>query len=204
MSSRLNTVWCDVETGGLDPLKSCILQIAAIRLDGQTFTSYVKPHAGADIHPKALEVNGLVSSQLSNFPEASLVADQFLEFLRPQSPKILLAGHNVIKFDRPFLDQFFLRLGKTQAFETMVHYHHLDTLPLGLALLDAGVIKTYNGYMNLESLSKALGVTNTKAHSADGDIKATKECYEAMVQKLRVMKQATEFDPIMDTNLSLR
>ena len=181
----MNRVWVDLETGGLDPVKSCILQIAAIRQDGETFVSYVKPHPDADVQEKALQTNRITREQLGTFPEPAFVADQFLAFLKPQSPKIILAGHNLIHFDRPFLDHFFARLDKTQAFESMVHYHHLDTLPLALALQEAGLLHSYNGYMNLSSITKALGIINTKEHDALGDVRATKESYEKMLKMMR-------------------
>ena len=78
----MNRVWVDVETTGLDPQKAAIIQIAAIRQDGQEFASYVKPHPDADIQEKALQTNQMTREQLATLPEAVLVADQFLAFLQ--------------------------------------------------------------------------------------------------------------------------
>lgn len=179
---KINAIFVDTETSGLHPYFNAILQIAAIRQDGQTFQSYVKPHEGADINPEALAKNGITTEQMKTFPEASVVAQSFLEFLKPQSPKIILAGHNV-GFDEAFLQKFYQRQRLDKTFNSMVHYHKLDTLPLAMALKEAGLIQPT--YLSLSGLTKALGVVNENEHDALGDVKAAKASYEKMLALLK-------------------
>lgn len=179
----LNHIWVDCETTGLDPEKAAVIQIAAIRKDGKTFQSYVRPHDGADISDEALRVNGRTRPQLQTYETPQLVGSKFIEFMKPQAPKIILAGHNV-KFDYDFLKHFFRKAGIAE-FEKMIHYQLLDTLPLAMALNEAGIMQTEKGWLRLQDLTKALGVLNTQAHDALGDIMATKACYEAMLTRLK-------------------
>lgn len=60
----------DVETGGFDPERDALLEVAAVLLDldektgawtrAETRSCHVEPFAGANIDPKALEFNGIV------------------------------------------------------------------------------------------------------------------------------------------------
>ena len=184
-SMSLNTVFVDCETTGLDPESCAIIQLAAIRKDGTTFVKNLQPHPGAVIVDKALQVNGMTREQLLIFPTSDIVAKEFLEFLRPQAPKIILAGHNVIAFDVPFLKALYRRLNLLSEFESLIHFEYFASLALAMALNEAGIMQTQRGWLRLSDLTQALGVTNEKSHDAMGDIRATKHCYEKMLQLMK-------------------
>lgn len=97
----------DTETSGLDPEKCSILSIGATTLDGEhKFYKECRAWDGAEVHPKALEVNGLHSHQKAKLSESDLMIE-FADWLDEVGIK-QMAGYNV-QFDYGFLDHAFKR-----------------------------------------------------------------------------------------------
>lgn len=113
----------DTETGGLDPKKSALLQIACVleiidhdSIVSTVFQSFIRPAPGLEIKDEALEINGITPEQLLTFPTEDVVHVGFVNFLNMsinrfiKSDKAFFSGYNA-GFDNSFIREFFLRNG---------------------------------------------------------------------------------------------
>lgn len=106
----------DTETTGLNPDEGHrIVEVGAVEvahrsLTGNHFHHYVNP--GRDSDPEALEVHGLTTEFLSEYPPFEAIAEQLVEFV--QGAEIII--HNA-PFDVRFLDAELARCG-FQPFDT--------------------------------------------------------------------------------------
>lgn len=106
----------DVETGGLNPEKDALLELAAITtqlVDGQlvcdqTFHYHVEPFEGANLDPKAMEINHIKPHHPFRFAktEAEMLTDLFTNINQALKDshcrRAVLVGHNA-NFDLSFL-----------------------------------------------------------------------------------------------------
>lgn len=184
----------DIETTGLSNTKNRIIEIAYLGLDvtadGLVATGYQgeqrwRPHAKTEFHPKAYSANGYYDGH-PDWAEASLVDSQeegewWGRFIR-ESQGYYLAGHNIIKFDAPFMANTSLRHG----FKPLWDFHMLDTMTA------AGLIAAYRGLPNwkLETIYKALGGPPVKAHRAMPDVLMTKFVIEDMFARWGAFERA--------------
>jgi DNA polymerase III epsilon subunit-like protein len=97
-------VWADVETGGLDPARDPILEVACAAESGAEFQELANPGAEAVERlrgSRALEVNGIDPDELLAARPAVEVARAFKEWLNGLGP-VELWAYNA-PFDRGFL-----------------------------------------------------------------------------------------------------
>lgn len=110
----INILVIDCESGGLDPKKSAMLQLAMIPIiDGvvkDPFVSHVRPHKGSDIQDGALKVNNINREDLDTFPTIEEFTKSMLEFVDQFDCKFYLRAHNA-QFDKDFLYHFMSRQG---------------------------------------------------------------------------------------------
>ncbi|TFH73132.1 DNA polymerase III subunit epsilon [Gammaproteobacteria bacterium LSUCC0112] len=118
----------DTETTGLEPSQGHrIIEIGCVeleqrRLTGRHFHQYIKPERDIDV--AAQEVHGISVAFLEDKPVFSLIADEFLAFVRGAELLIHNAG-----FDIGFLDAELARLGP--AYGQMADYCQItDTLQM--------------------------------------------------------------------------
>ncbi len=138
----------DLETTGLHPVSSQIVEVGAVRFrgDGEVlaqFQQLVDPQT--QIPPAATRVNGLTHAMLKGQPTIAEVLPQFLEFLG-SAPVVMLA-HNA-SFDMGFLSFALTRLRYPvpthQTFDTCtlarrrvsLSGHNLQTLGRHFELID--------------------------------------------------------------------
>src|ERR1700722_12424715 len=72
-------IFIDLETGGLEPTRHSILQVAAVITDLDLkirghFMSYIRPHPDLEINDEALAINQLCREELELAPIESRVA----------------------------------------------------------------------------------------------------------------------------------
>ena len=179
---------CDVETTGLDPIKHDVIELSLLRLqDGCQKTWQIKPTNTSTIDSGALRVNGHKLEDLlhqtkfgkDNYKEASKVLVEVENWLledNVSSEFRLLVGQN-INFDKTMLEQLWTKC------------ECRDTFPFGRRTMDTMMIEFFldwcknslsEGY-SLNNLTKKYGVKNEKAHTAEADVKATKEVFEKQV-----------------------
>lgn len=180
----------DLETGGLDPSKNPITEIALIVYDFETlkevdrFESLIKPYDNLTLEPKALEVTGITKEMLKggeNIEDIVEVLIALFETYTEGNSKFklqpILVGHNIQKFDNPFLEYTFNRQG-------LDLYTYIggsqDTLNLGRARW-AGQQKKFN----LAACCKAAGIQVIDAHRAINDVEANKELHIYFINSMR-------------------
>lgn len=117
------------------------------------------------IPAEAQRIHGISARELIGSPVWKDVAQQIADFLRKGE---CLVGHNIVAFDKPFLDQEFKRVGVTPPdkplFDTMEHARWA----------------TYTGKSpTLQELCFACGVLYdpAAAHKADYDVDVTMQCF---------------------------
>jgi DNA polymerase III epsilon subunit-like protein len=171
----------DLETGGLDPAETGIVEIGGIfQWPGQErtrriFERQADPRKGRDgmidesveIHPKALEVNHLTMAEIETFQSIDKAVTELDSFVEPWC---VIAGWNVANFDIPFLKAAYKRAGLTWRF----HYHCLDMMVVANFLKFAGKIDSYS--LSLANVCKYLGIDQSQfgpAHRALPDVYAT-------------------------------
>jgi DNA polymerase III alpha subunit (gram-positive type) len=110
---KINYVVYDLETGGFDSEKVAITEIAMIAIDGQSleeierYTTFIKPYADLGYDQQALKATGITMDMIHSGKDAKVVATEVNDFLKRQgtamNKKPILCGHNIVKFDNPFL-----------------------------------------------------------------------------------------------------
>jgi len=111
----------DLETTGLVAGKHAICEIACCPFDQnlnnlKEFESgIIKPYDNREIQQNALNHNGITYSQLENGRDSEVVFDELVKYIKSfkkTAAKIILVGHNILKFDNRHLEDYFNFHGK--------------------------------------------------------------------------------------------
>ena len=179
-------LWTDTETGGFDPLKNPLLELAAIvEIDNEVideFSIQFHPLSGQIIHPKALEVNGKTEEEISQYPphEISMLnlkrrLEQHVNKYHVED-KFIMAGYNV-GFDAGFVRNAF----HDNFYGSYFFSCNLDVYS-EIAKLVASIGLRLPNY-KLGTVCDAFDI-QIDAHNASSDIKATRslfyKCQELM------------------------
>jgi exonuclease I len=166
-------IFIDLETGGLEPARHAILQVAAVITDLDLkirghFMSYIRPSAELEITEEALAINQLCRDELELAPLESAVALALKHFADTSGPSTRFGGYNC-KFDLEFLDEMWKR-------------HNLLPAPYAVPWLDIyAVTKTKFSYeaglpnFKLTTIADHLGISSHGAHDASADLIMTIE-----------------------------
>jgi ribonuclease T len=182
----------DVETGGFDPQRDALLEVAAciIRMDdfgrlvvAETIDVNVEPFDGANIDPKSLEITGIqVDSPLRGaLPEVDALRKIFQpvrqEVRATGCQRAILVGHNAF-FDLSFLNA---AIARVQYKRSPFHpFSSFDTATLaGLAF----------GQTVLSRSVQAAGLdwNESEAHSAVYDTEKTAALFCAIVNRWKIL-----------------
>ena len=166
-------VFLDLETTGLDKNTDRIIQIGMIKTDTdgnavEAVESKINPQ-GVKSSPEAFSKHQISDAELLNCPTFEMVADKIIAFCDGCD----IAGHNVIKFDIPFLMCEFKRCGKTFTIEKR-------------AIFDTKVMYQHYNMMHLKDIHKQYcpnSVLDCNAHDAICDTKMTMEIFFSMKEK---------------------
>lgn len=154
----------DLETTGLDPEKDCIIEIGAVKFQGEevldTFHTLVNPHRPLPYRIRLL--TGISTEELAAAPPFSSVAAGFLSFVG----SCPIVGQN-INFDLNFLRS------QGVSFPNTIY----DILELANILLPQ--VFDYS----LPMLAKQLGVPCSVHHRALADAITAKEVFSALLDK---------------------
>jgi len=99
----MNLVIFDLETTGLSPMASDIIQIAAVRLQGgnilhtESFSTFVNP--GCSIPSFITYYTGISNAHVRNAPNVTTALSEFSRFVGEST----LLAHNGHRFDMPFI-----------------------------------------------------------------------------------------------------
>jgi ribonuclease T len=182
----------DVETGGFNPERDALLEVAAciIRMDdfgrlrvAETIDVNVEPFDGANIDPKSLEITGIqVDNPLRGaLPEVDALRKIFQpirqEVRATGCQRAILVGHNAF-FDLSFLNA---AIARTQYKRSPFHpFSCFDTATLaGLAF----------GQTVLSRSVQAAGLDwdESEAHSAVYDTEKTAALFCAIVNRWKIL-----------------
>ena len=173
-------VMFDIETGGLKYWR-CDLQISAICSTNE-FDIYVKPERPIDSGASA--VNKLTQVQGNLFYQGNLVHSipiedalkKFVDFLE-NIHKPVLVGHNIKKFDLPFLGFYLKKFGFWKKFVTAV-----------AGFVDTWILfrQEYPGRSSCKQVDLVAGLLGEtyEAHNAMEDVKAVQKLCELVKDKL--------------------
>jgi DNA polymerase III epsilon subunit-like protein len=179
-----NLLFLDCETTGLGD-NAGLIEIAAIAyIDGERrdhFQSYIRPHVGCTLDPKAFEVNKIDVTKIWEFPDAKEVIRDLLAYTDSFECVFTLAGHNV-QFDTKKLFKFFCRNGEYGSY--LNRFRPGDACTFRIA---KDVFKNKRNKpegFSLSKLCKYFEIELINAHSALPDIQATISLYEALLPKI--------------------
>lgn len=186
----------DCETGGLDYRKNPITQFAATILDGRTlkeidrWETFVKPYDGLVIEKQALQATMVSMSDINNGISKKEFADTARKWFAMHQVKaktaeqgrLIMVGHNVLSFDRPFLDACFAEFG--WSCDDYFFPGGIDTLPI--AKLTWGV--KGDEKINLGACLGYAKLKLTDAHGAMNDVEGTADLLRWFMRKLRAKR----------------
>lgn len=176
----------DLETTGVDSKVNGIHQISgAIEINGEvkeTFNFKVRPHNGAIIEPKALEVAGVTEEQIRAYEPLNVVYGEIVKILSKyvdkfdKFDKMHLCGYNNAGFDNQFFRQWFFLSGD-KYFGSWFWSDTIDVMVLASNYLKGTRHKMPN--FQLRTVAEHLGITvdETKLHDALYDIELTQAIY---------------------------
>lgn len=187
----MKVFWLDIETGGLDPQKNPILQLAyVVEIDGKRAESGDLRSCGfpgAEIDDKALEVNGLDRKRIAKcIPERGLYAKlihilgRYVDRYK-RADKFVIGGYNV-SFDVSFLQAMFKRQGD-KYFGAWFAFQFIDPSSIVRFVQYAGAMDEF-ARMKLVDLAKHFEVDRPDAHDALADIEMTIEVVTKMKELL--------------------
>jgi DNA polymerase III alpha subunit (gram-positive type) len=179
----------DVETTGLDSRIHDVIEMSLLRLtDNVQKTWRLKPLNPDNAEAAALRINGHKLEDLKHLtkfgretyrePNDVLVeVENWIQEDGSPAEKRILVGQN-INFDKDMFDQLWKKCNAK------------DTYPFGRRIMDTMQIEFFldfckgsmaDGY-SLSNLIKKYGVKNEKAHTAEADVKATREVFDKQVE----------------------
>ena len=160
----------DIETTGLGPEKSKIIEIGAVKYeDGvqkEVFSNLVNPQI-AGIPARITDLTGITDEMVKDAPQEAEAMRSLLRFLEGEE---VLLGHN-IPFDFSFLKVAAGRLGVDFSFQG------LDTLVIARLCHPELSSKT------LAAMCEAYGITNEHAHRAYEDACTAAQLYFLMEER---------------------
>lgn len=176
----------DLETGGLNPIEHPVLEIAICVLDSdlnetEEYSSKIKPYGNYTITEGALKANGL-SVEMLNFQgkNCDVVCNKVEALLKKYKNgknKPILCGHNIKKFDIPFLEEFFKYNKKNLS--KYIYEEIIDTLFWSRVKWQESV------NYKLGTCCSNADIELVDAHRALSDTRANKDLVKQFIRNLR-------------------
>lgn len=182
-----NYIVFDCETGGLEPDKNPITQIALLTVDSESlkeinrWETFVKPYDNLEITKAALDTTGLKMADINSGLSKKELVNALITYFKESAPNArpenrpVLVGHNV-QFDMGFLNYIFNTCDKSVL--DFVNPTQIDTMAL---------TKMYGKTerLKLEIACAEFGIVLKNAHSAMPDVMATTDLLRQFVSMLR-------------------
>lgn len=151
----------DIETTGLDVQRDQMCEIAAVKVTDGTISGAWSTLVAIQgpMPPAARKVHGITDGMLVGSPAAKEAVGELARFI---GPGCALAGHNIKRFDLPFIERV--------AQESKVDFSYgeaIDTLELARELWPG---KKHS----MDSLRRMLGIKSAGAH------RALKDCMDEL------------------------
>ena len=171
-------LFLDTETTGVDPDANRISQLyAEIPSKNVSINIEMKPEGG-EVHPKALEVNGLTMADLEDpkrmgQKEGMLHLKRWIN-LHLKGKRAQVVAHNA-EFDCDFVQNTVERVAKHSMYKEMFHYQWECTLKLFLTLRN--LKRIHPASLQLADLAHYFGLP-APTHEASADVKTTIALYK--------------------------
>ncbi len=160
----------DLETTGFDPISDQVLEIAAIKFQGdqilEKFETLVNP--GVEIPAMVTHITGITSETIKDAPSFDQVSDNLSRFIG----NFPIVGHN-IEFDLTFLEAKGIPILNKQ----------IDTLKL------ASILLTDMPSLSLETISRKLNIIHKNKHRAMSDAHVCFELLQILIRKISEIPQ---------------
>lgn len=158
----------DIETTGLDPHRDAIIEIGAVKYDGNQIVgkwqSLINPQR--PIRPMITQLTGIDTKMVASAPQITDVIQGFADFVGD----LPVIGHN-ISFDLSFLG----------------NHKNFDNNPVIDTFEIAAVILPSASRYSLASLVEELSIENLSPHRAQEDADATLEVFLRLLEKARAL-----------------
>ena len=156
----------DIETTGLSPEYNKIIELSAVKVRNSeivdTFSQLINPECPIDYDSQS--INGISNEMVKDAPVFKDIAKDFLDFIG----KDVLVGHNIAKFDIPFIKYELAAIGYT------LDNDYFDTLKFARA-----VLKNMYGH-SLSNLPTFYGISTEGANRALNDCIMNQSVYESI------------------------
>lgn len=195
----MHYLFYDTETGGLDYQKHSLLTAyfgvytEDLVLKDDLYLQ-LKPDNLEDlvVDQAALDINNINLEEHLKDPETvtyQVGGNMLMDLLTRNKIKgkrkhFTPAGHN-IPFDNDFI---FSQLFSKDKWNSLVHYHAVDTVAMATILKKAGFLSE-SQKISLTDLAALFNIPEIDAHNARGDIKMNVEVYKAMIKMLTDLKK---------------
>ena len=186
-SSIGNFAVFDIETTGLKEDKHAMIEIAIcpFDIDLKDLPIYesgiIAMYDNREIVPKALEANGISMKQIEEGRNPAEVAKEiksFLTKLKIGSKKAVMCGHNIDKFDIPFLDNFLSFFGVD--LEKLMNFNYtIDSM------WRCREIWPESENYKLGTCCSNFGIELVNGHRALADTQANKELVKSIIKRER-------------------
>lgn len=208
MKHNFDFICFDLETGGLDFLTNPVAEIGLIRLNYQLeeverFHTIIAPHDKGNwgktdkirlenpwgvYTPQALQTNKLTMTDIQNGMKSDLVVKELIALFnrskKETSKAPVLVGHNIKKFDIPYLTNFFQR-HKENLEKYYEKDYYIDTLWLARTKYE----ESDNYQLGTSCSNENISLSSQSAHTAMGDIEANVELLKVYINGLRGVGQ---------------
>lgn len=176
-------LFIDTETGGLDPLKHSLLSVAFTIWDNGKISNekeFLINDGVLNVTPKAMEINGIDIIEHSRISLKSNIAVREIEdYLNKNfniDEKIILCGHNIL-FDINFFKRFWSKNGCD--YNKRFSHRYVDTASILFYL--SIIEKVPRNLTSSQNAFDYFGIKVSKRHSALGDVLATAELFNKLV-----------------------
>ena len=185
----MNTVFFDLETMGLSKNRDSILEIAAIVvdengsiIDGAVYNTFINPQK--PIPFPISQLTGIEDKHVKNAPTEFMAIKGFVDFIKKYNVGTI-AGHNIQRFDIPFIIERANQWNITLNLPTNV----IDTLAMAKEKHKAGLLPNYhfttakgNLSFKLECLMEYYNIGD-QDHRAINDVRHNIEVYRELTSK---------------------
>lgn len=171
----------DTETGGLDPKKHSLLQVALVVFEDGNEIDSLKLNVVHDVYnttEKAMEINGIdLETHVGYFPDD--VAEQVVTFMQKHFEEpAQVCGHNV-QFDVGFFKEMFAYANLD--YDKVFSYRLLDTSAVARFLIFTGMVPNRGSLGDLAKFFNIDFVPN-ELHDALVDCRVTYQLLTAMAK----------------------
>ena len=171
-------VFFDIESTGLSITRDRMVEVAFLKVqpDGNTDFKRYLMNPGIPIPAEVSAIHGITDEDVRFAPKFEQVAGEMYEFLQNTD----LAGFNALRFDIPMLAEEFFRVGldleveRRQTVDVQLIFHKMEERNLSAA---------YRFYCQKEL---------ENAHSAEADIRATWEVFQAQTQRYNFLPETVQ------------